>query len=418
MAGSATAVARLKIVRVRGQERGDADPAGAPGQRSLPNVGDVAVARLGEIDRRAALPGERDVVPGGRQELLAGAQQLLGTILDALRLQQHHPGAAGHEIDHRLHLLDQQRGDGLHALGPVALRHRVQQIGQLRVLRQQGASASADRVGERQFATRRREQAVRQRLQGALIGHCEGADLVHLVAEELQAHRVRLGRREHVQDAAAQSELAAPLHQIGTGVADAHQLAGQLGRIGLTADPDGDRFGVGGLHGDRLQQGPHRHHDHCRHRGGRSVAGPAHPTQHRHATTDHIRRRAQPFVRQRLPRREHCNRGRVEVAGQLVRHILRLPSRRSDRHDGPIGSLGQQGEQRVGNAGGGGHLDRSGGTCGAAVQRRADSRLCGDERQQGGQGHAGSQVRGGGIDLHGATGTARSPRPWGWCTRA
>src|SRR3712207_7401554 len=52
------------------------------------------------------------------------------------------------------------------------------------------------------------------RSEGALVGGGEVAQLVDLVAPELDAHRVRLGGREDVEQPPADGELAALLHQL------------------------------------------------------------------------------------------------------------------------------------------------------------------------------------------------------------
>ena len=55
-------------------------------------------------------------------------------------------------------------------------------------------------------------------LEGALVGDLEVAHLLNGVAPELHAQRVFLGRREHIENAAANSEVAALLDQVGTGI--------------------------------------------------------------------------------------------------------------------------------------------------------------------------------------------------------
>ena len=69
--------------------------------------------------------------------------------------------------------------------------------------------ARAHRVGEQDLAARRRPQAVVGDLQAALVGDGEPADLLDVVAPELDPQRVVLGGREDVEDAAAHRELAA-----------------------------------------------------------------------------------------------------------------------------------------------------------------------------------------------------------------
>ena len=82
----------------------------------------------------------------------------------------------------------------------------------------------ADLVGEQQLAARRRPEPL-DLLEGALVGDREGADLLDVVAPELHPQRVLLGRREHVDDAAADRELAALLDQVDAGVRRVRQPA-------------------------------------------------------------------------------------------------------------------------------------------------------------------------------------------------
>ena len=73
----------------------------------------------------------------------------------------------------------------------------------------------ADGVGEEQLAAGRRPQAVLGDLEAALVGHLEPADLLDRVTPELDPDRVLLGRREDVEDPAADGELAAALDEVG-----------------------------------------------------------------------------------------------------------------------------------------------------------------------------------------------------------
>ena len=90
---------------------------------------------------------------------------------------------------------------------------------ELRVLAEQRGRPRPHVVGEQQLAARRRPQPVLGDLERALVGDLEVADLLDLVAPELHPQRVLLGRREDVEDAAAHGEVAAPLDQLGAGVA-------------------------------------------------------------------------------------------------------------------------------------------------------------------------------------------------------
>ena len=85
-------------------------------------------------------------------------------------------------------------GERLHALDGDPRRDLVGELGQLRVLRAELGRAAAYVVGEQQLAARRRPQPL-DRLEGALVGDREGADLLDLVAPELDPQRVLLGGR-------------------------------------------------------------------------------------------------------------------------------------------------------------------------------------------------------------------------------
>ena len=93
----------------------------------------------------------------------------------------------------------------------------VGQLEQLRVRLTQRRGPAAYLVGQQQLAARRRPEPL-DRLQGALVGDREAADLLDVVAPELHPQRVLLGRREDVDDAAADGELAALLDQVDAGV--------------------------------------------------------------------------------------------------------------------------------------------------------------------------------------------------------
>ena len=86
--------------------------------------------------------------------------------------------------------------------------------GQLHQLRARpGRGAAPDVLVQQQLAARRCPQPV-DLLQRALVGDGEGADLLDVVTPELHPHRVLLGRREHVDDPAADRELAPLLDEV------------------------------------------------------------------------------------------------------------------------------------------------------------------------------------------------------------
>ena len=89
----------------------------------------------------------------------------------------------------------------------------------------------------------------------------ERANGVDLVAEELHAQRVFLGRREDVEDAAPDGEFAALFHEVDAGVGQPRQCRRQLGKIGFTGLGEPHRFKVPQPFELRLKHAAHRRHD-------------------------------------------------------------------------------------------------------------------------------------------------------------
>ena len=241
------------------------------------------------------------------------------------------------QVDQQLHLVDQHRGQRLHALDGDALGQLVGELAQLGVLLAELAGAAAYVVGEQQLAARRRPQPL-HRLEGALVGDGEAADLVDLVAEELHAQRVLLGRREDVDDAAAHGELAALLHQVDAGVRRAGQPRDHVLELDLLAGLQLDRLEVGQSLDLGLQHRPHRRHHDLQRAVGGVVAGVHEPAQHRQPTADGVAARAQPLVRERLPGGVQRDLVGAEEVGQLLGEVLGVTDGRRDRQHGATGA--------------------------------------------------------------------------------
>ena len=119
------------------------------------------------------------------------------------------------------------------------------------------------------------------RLQGALVGDREGADLLDLVAPELHPQRVLLGRREDVDDAAADRELAALLDQVDPAVRRAGQPPYDVVEVGLVARHQLDRLEVGEPAHLGLEHRADRGDDHLDRAVGGVRAGVLEPAEHR-----------------------------------------------------------------------------------------------------------------------------------------
>ena len=99
-------------------------------------------------------------------------------------------------------------------------------------------------------------------LEGTLVGDLEVADLLDRVAPELEAQRVLLGGREHVEDAAAHRELAALLDEVGAQVRGVHQAAGDQRRARCPDPPHPHRLELAEPGHQRLEHRADRRDDH------------------------------------------------------------------------------------------------------------------------------------------------------------
>ena len=136
--------------------------------------------------------------------------------------------AAGQGVDQALHAVGQDGCERLHPLDGDPLGELGAHLGELGVPPGQDRRALAHGRGQQQLTAGRRPEPVPGDLERALVGHAEVADLLDVVAPELHPQGVLLGGREHVEDPAADGELAALLDQVGRGVADGHQGLGEV----------------------------------------------------------------------------------------------------------------------------------------------------------------------------------------------
>ncbi len=169
------------------------EPSSASGSR--PN-GDDAPPGLAAGARRgrATSPSERyDAAPrsigasppGGRrgpgrlQELLAGARPGRGRGLRTRSGSSTRTWVlGGQQVDEQLHVVDQHRGQRLHALDGVALGELVEDLGQLRVLLAQRRGRASRTSSVSSSSRHGGAHSPVGRLEGALVGDREGADLL------------------------------------------------------------------------------------------------------------------------------------------------------------------------------------------------------------------------------------------------
>src|SRR3954469_160949 len=95
------------------------------------------------------------------------------------------------------------------------------------------ARLGANLIGQQDLSTGWRPQAVLRDLEAALVGDFEPANLLDAVAPELHSQRMLFGRREDVDDAATDRELAPSLHHVHAGVSDTREPAYDVVEVGL-----------------------------------------------------------------------------------------------------------------------------------------------------------------------------------------
>ena len=264
---------------------------------------EIQEAGLVEADRGARTMTGRGDVPAGRQKLVRGLHQIVGGATQLFRIGQHDDRMVRQHAGDRLHVVDEGGQQGFHAFDRNRVRDRFEHVLGVGDPADQAAGPFANRFGELHLAAGRRPDAFESIAVGALVGGMELPDRVDLVAEELDAHRMGCGGREHVEQTAADGELAAVHHQVDAGVRVLHQPGRRLVERQLLADGEEQRLHIAQTGDDRLDQRAHGHHqnaDRAEHR----VAGfgMTQPAEDGHTAGHGVGAWRQAFVRQRLPR--------------------------------------------------------------------------------------------------------------------
>ena len=323
----------------------------------------------------------------------------MGAGADPLGVAQHDRGVLAQGVEDALHAVDEDRGQGLHALHGDALGELAEQVDGSGQLVHQRPRPLADRVGQQDLSAGRGPQPVLGDLEAALVGDLEPPDLLDGVAPELHAHRVVLGGREDVEDATAHGELAAALHEVGAGVGRGREVLDDLLQRGVVPGPEGDRRQLAETLDHGLQDRAHRRDDHverpvCRVAG----IGVAQPPQHGEPLADGVTARAEALVRQRLPRGEVRDGVGIEEAPQGGGEVLGLPGGGRDGEQGPAptrrAAIADEGGEK-GRAPTGGDRDVGRGLATACHgDGSGDPGVAGDDVQQGAEAHgcAGSWV--------------------------
>ena len=202
----------------------------------------------------------RGDVPAGRQKLVRGLHQIVGGATQLFRIGQHDDRMVRQHAGDRLHVVDEGGQQGFHAFDRNRVRDRFEHVLGVGDPADQAAGPFANRFGELHLAAGRRPDAFESIAVGALVGGMELPDRVDLVAEELDAHRMGCGGREHVEQTAADGELAAVHHQVDARVRVLHQPGRRLVERQLLADGEDQRLHIAQTGDDRLDQRAHGHH--------------------------------------------------------------------------------------------------------------------------------------------------------------
>ncbi len=137
------------------------------------------------------------------------------------------------------------------------------------------------------------------------------------------------GRREYVENAAADREFAAFADHVHPGVGQLDQPGDDVFEGQLVAEGQRERFGQAESGGHRLQQRTDRGDHHLQWRTEPGVLWVCQSSQQHHPGTDGVDAGREALVRQRLPRREHRD-GVAEDAAQLGCQIVGLAPGRGD----------------------------------------------------------------------------------------
>ena len=167
---------------------------------------------------------------------------------------------------------------------------------------------AADLLGGHQLPTTEEPRFV-DGASRSLVGDIEGAEAVDLVAEEIDADRLRRGGSKHIDDAASHRHLAPVLHLGFTAVPHRHERGHQL--FDIDAIPGADNHRVSRLRGQPLEQRSDRSDHDLWLRASRQTPSDAESlTHHRHL-------RAHALERQRVPSGQQDHRAIVESRGCL-----------------------------------------------------------------------------------------------------
>jgi hypothetical protein len=264
----------------------------------------------------AHLPGAGE---RGRQVGLLG-QEVGGAVAEPSWLHHDHLPAVGNDVDDGAVVVGQPGQPRLHAVEDLTLGEALPLLPAPRFEGDQLLGALPHGVGGQQLAARERldDLDVGHR---ALVAHGERREAVHLVAPHVDADRPISGGREEVDDGATDGELATVLH-LGLAPVPGHpQPLDDRRLVAGLAVADHQRSDGVDERAEALDQRPDRGDDHRWHPLGGSVSEPPDGPQ---PAPHGLDAGADPFERQRLPRREQLHRVVAQEGGEVTGQALGL----------------------------------------------------------------------------------------------
>ena len=257
---------------------------------------DFGVGAAGHAALGAGLPA--GVVIVGDQ--LVARREGLGRLV-----VRRHQGA-GTVVEQRLHVIVEQRQPVLDADMALAGRDRLVEQVLARDVAEQLAIAAAETLDalrrQQHFADRQQYDLVA--VAGRTLAHrIEGADGLQRVAEQVEAQRLGRARREEIEQAAADGELARLHHRFGAAIAVLGQELGEPGHVDrLALAQDGRSLGIEAARRHALQGRAHRRQDDPRRGTGR--LGRRQPAQRLETLGHDVGMGRQPVIGQAVPGRE------------------------------------------------------------------------------------------------------------------
>ncbi len=270
-------------------------------------------------------------LPGDAGEDLGLLGDLGGPLVEQHRVDQRHAGALGQEVGQQGGAGMQEGHQRLGALEGDPLGEPFQRPGQAGHQGHLLARACPQGLVEDELAGRV-EQHVVDRLDRALVADAEGAQRLDVVAPELDADRVVASGGEHVDDAAADGELAPLLDLRGARVAELGQRLDQPVESHVRAGVQVQRAAPRQCGVHRLQHGPDRG-DHGQHRVVVRL-GVGEAVQRLQPAPDGGGLGRQAFVREGLPRREEDDAVLAEERRHAVHQRLRVGGAGRDDQQG------------------------------------------------------------------------------------